>query len=128
MKIEISLAEANEFLGGVPDSGHWQTLPIEQKRGALNIAAAAVEALGYSLPEEPNYIVRAAICLEALARTDAGQIGARKAAASGISAAAIGHASERYDSGASEGLWNKTAASLLRPYALRSAAIGGPGR
>ncbi len=128
-KIEVSLAEANEFLAGVPDSGHWPTLSIERKRGALDLAFAAVEALGYRLPEKPNYIVRAAICMEALARTDAQCIGARKAAASGVSAAAIGHASERYASGGGpDGLWSRTAASLLRPYALRSAEIGGPRR
>ncbi len=129
-KLEISLAEANEFLAGVQDAGHWQTLSIERKRGALDMAVLAIEALGYRLPEEPNYVVRAAICLEALSRTDAEQIGARKAAAAGIAAAAIGHASERYaaNAGGAERLWNKTAASLLRPYALKSAAIGGPGR
>ncbi len=127
--LEISLAEANEFLAGAPDSGHWQTLSIERKRAALDLAVAAIEALGYRLPEEPNYIVRAAICMEALARTDAGQIGAHKAAASGVSAAANGHASERYASGGGkDGLWSRTAASLLRPYALRSAEIGGPRR
>ncbi len=123
-KLVISLAEANEFLSGVQDSGHWHTLSIEKKRSALDLAVISVEALGYRLPEEPNYVVRAAICLEALSRTDAGQIAARKAADSGIEAAAMGHASERYAATGVQGLWNKTAASLLRPYALRTAAIG----
>ncbi len=125
-KIEISLAEANEFLFGAPDAGHWQALSIERKRGALDLAAAVVGALGYRLPERPNYIVRAAICLEALARTDAGRIAARKAAESGLAAAAAGHASERYASGKADGLWDETAKKLLRPYALSGAPIAGP--
>ncbi len=123
-KIEISLAEANEFLMGAPDSAHWQPLTLAEKRGALDLAAAAVESAGYRLPEKPNYIVRAAICLEALARTDAGRIAARKAADSGVAAASAGHASERYASKRADGLWHSTARNLLRPYALKKAQIG----
>lgn len=133
----VTIAEADDYLGGEVGGERWSKLEEAQKERFLITAARKIDALQLrgakadssqtmSFPRLPDFgtdIVKQAQILEAFALTDSAALQRAALQEQGVSSVNVGNASESYIECAQRKLLSVQANQLLRSYMTGSVRL-----